>query len=177
MANLYFVDEDKKSVKTIANTDSPVFIGEPKTNSRSTLNDRDILNVSDAVKYIDQQMEGFNETRIVAKMFNGTLSRLTGLIKGKKYMVSVSGEFKVGNYTSDYYDINPVTITDSSFNVLKASGETVSNVVYTKMVVPQSATLIIDKIPDNGIIYGFLNYDAANHTGTYATYMVAVRLS
>ena len=170
MATLYYVDEDN-SIKAIANTNSPYFVGEPCTNNRNVLNDRDILNVEDAVNYIDTELEEFNRTRFVYANTN----RLTGLVKGKKYAVSVYGKFNTGN--SDTYSVGPVVLRSSSNNILKSSGVMINNLVNPKCMISQNATLILDEAPDDGVVNGFVNYNTDSGSGTDATYMVAIRLS
>ena len=88
MANLFYVDEDG-TIKTVANTDSPSFIGTPNTSSVENHNNRDIVNVYDTIEYIDSIISGFNLTRFIY----GNISTLSGLEPGKKYMVSVYGRF------------------------------------------------------------------------------------
>jgi len=170
MANLYFSDEDS-TIKTLANVNSPEFIGTPSTVSRTNHAEKSIVNVEDALKYIDTELATFGNSVIIKAESN----RLTGLIKGKKYVVSVYGKFNSG--TTDTFYIGPVTIRNSSGVVLKTSGTIVKNLLNPKCMVPQSATLIIDKVPDDGILYGLVNYNTETNTGINASYMMAVRLS
>lgn len=170
MANLYYVDEDG-SIKTIANTDSPNFIGEPTTTSNDTHVERGILNVADAIKYIDSVVEEFNES----KLLYANSSTLSGLIKGRKYMVSITGKFNPGN--NNTYNLGPVAIRDSSNRVLKTSAGMINNLVNPKNPIHQSAVLILDKAPDDGKIFGLINYNIDTATGTNATYIMALRLS
>ena len=172
MANLYYVDEDG-SLKTIANTDSPSFLGKPTTVSLESHNDRDIMNVEDAIKYIDEKVSEFNQTRIVEGESNS--NQLTGLIPNKKYMVTVTGKFNTG--TSDTYTLGPVVLRDSSNRILKSSGNAVKNLNNPKCVVSQSATVILTKAPADGKIFGLVNYDFDNSSGTNANYILALRLS
>ena len=169
MANLFYTDTESGDIKTLANTDSPEFIGTPTKKTRTTHIDREIINVSEAVSYIDGVVASFNTSRVVS----GETYRLNGLAAGKKYLVSVYGKFNSG--TSDTYTIGPVVVTDSSGHVLKSSGSIVKNLSNPKCMIPQSASLIIDKVPDNGIIIGLVDF--VDNTGTNASYMMAIRLS
>ena len=170
MPNLHYIDEDG-SLKTIANTDSPNFTGEPTIVSKETHVERGVLNVIDAVKYIDSVIADFNETRFIFANSN----KLTGLVKGKKYAVTVYGKFSPGS--NDTYNLGPVAVRDVNDRVLKTSGNMVNNLVNPKNPINQNAVLIVDKVPDNGEVYGLVNYNTNTNTGTNATYMIAIRLS
>ena len=170
MANLYFKDEDG-TIKTIANIDSPIFTGVPTLESRDNFHDRDILNVEDAIRYIDNAVSNFNDSRLISVNSN----TMTGLIGGKKYLISVYGEFSTGD--SNTYSIGPVVIKNNDNEVLKASGTIVKNVLNPKCVIPQSATLILDSAPSDGTIIGLLNYNHDTDIGIEASYMTAIRLS
>ena len=170
MANLFYVDEDG-TIKTVANTDSPSFIGKPTTVSLETHNNRDIMNVADTIRYIDSIISNFNTTRFIYGN-NGTLS---GLAPGKKYMVSVYGRFTPGN--NETYNLGPVAIIDSSNKILKTTGNTVKNLVNPMCPINQNAILIVNKVPNDGKIIGLVNFDADTLTGIEASYMTAIRLS
>ena len=172
MANLYYVDEDG-SIKTIANIDSPSFLGKPTTVSLENHNDRDIMNIEDAIKYIDKRINEFNQSIIIEGEFNS--NQITGLIPNKKYMITVTGKFNPG--TSDTYTLGPVVIRDSFNKVLKSSGNAIKNLVNPKCIISQSATIILSKAPADGKIFGLLNYDFDNDSGTNANYILALRLS
>ena len=171
MASLFYIDEDG-TLKTVANTSSPIFVGEPCTNSIDEFNDRDILNVNDATRYIDSVIGDFNISRLVFSNSN----KLENLIEGKKYMISVYGKFNPG-LNSDTYNIGPVVLRDSNNRILKASGTIVKNLVNPKCIVPQDATLILDEAPEDGIVFGLIDFNTDDGTGVYATSMVAIRLS
>lgn len=170
MANLFYVDEDG-TIKTVANTNSPSFIGNPTTVSRETHTGRGIINVADAIQYIDSIINEFNLTRLVYDN-SGTLS---GLAPGKKYMVSVYGRFSPGNNST--YNLGSIAIKDSSNRVLKTTGNTVKNLTNPMCPVTQNAILIVNKVPSDGKVFGFVNFDDDTSTGIEASYMTAVRLS
>ena len=170
MANLFYVDENG-TIKTIANIDSPAFIGEPSTNSLDNYNNRDIINIEDATKYIDNIVRDYN----ISILIYANSNVLNGLAKKEKYMVSIYGKFNPGS--GNTYNLGPVTITDSDNRILKTTGNMVKNLVNPNMPITQSATLILDKVPEDEIIYGFVNYNTETNAGINATYMVALRLS
>ncbi len=170
MANLYYVDENG-SIKTIANVDSPSFINEPRTNSLEVYNNKDILNIEDATKYIDRIISEFNLSRLIYSNSN----ILSGLAKKEKYLVSIYGKLNPGN--NNTYNLGPVAITNSSNVVLKTSGIMIKNLNNPMMPITQNAAIIIDKAPDDGIIYGYVNFNTETGSGVDATCMVATRLS
>ena len=170
MANLFYVDDDG-TIKTVANTDSPSFIGTPNTSSVENHNNRDIVNVYDTTEYIDSIISGFNLTRFIY----GNISTLSGLEPGKKYMVSVYGRFNPGN--NDTYNLGPVAIVDSNNRILNTTGSMLRNLINPKYPITQNATLIINKVPNDGKITGLINFNTDNSTGVKASYMTAIRLS
>lgn len=170
MANLFYVDEDG-TIKTVANIDSPSFIGSPSTVSHENHNNRDIINVSDAMQYINTVIDEFNLTRFVY----GNTGTLSGLAPGKKYMISVYGRFNPG--TDNTYNVGPIAIIDSSNRILKTTGTTVKNLVNPKCPVSQNAILIVNKVPNDGKVIGLVNFNTDTATGIEASYMTAIRLS
>lgn len=170
MANLFYVDEDG-TIKTIANTDSPSLIGNTNTASVENLNNRDIMNVADTIQYIDSIITDFNRTRFIY----GNTGILSGLEPGKKYMVSVYGRFNPG--LSNTYNLGPIAIIDSNNRILKTTGTVIKNLVSPKSPITQDAILIVNKVPSDGKIFGFVNFDTDTLTGTEASYMTAIRLS
>ena len=170
MANLFYKDEDD-SIKTIANTVSPSFTGDPKTASISIPMDRDILNVRDVLNYIDATATDFNRTKLITS----TSNKLTGLIKGKRYMITVHGKFSTGS--NDTYTIGSVAILNSNNSVLKSTGKSTKNLVNPKSVIDQEAVLILDKAPSDGVVFGCVNYKEDDGSYIQASVMTALRLS
>ena len=90
-------------------------------------------------------------------------------------MISIYGTFNSG--TANTYNIGTIAIKDSNGNVLNTSGNLVKNQKNPKMIIPQSAVLIINNIPEDGKVFGYVNYNSESNTATNASYMLAVRLS
>ena len=73
---------DDTTIQTLADNDSPNFIGTPSTSKVATT-DPMMINVKQADEYMNQALEEFLNTRTVTST-NGTLS---GLAAGKRYLV------------------------------------------------------------------------------------------
>ena len=171
MSSLFYMDSESNSIKELANTDSPSFINEPLVAKKSTLENKSVLNVKEVVEYVDSIVAEYDATRF----FSSNNNTLQGLTVGATYMISVYGTFNSG--TADTYNLGPVALKDNSGNILKTSGNLVKNQKNPKMIIPQSAVLIVSNVPEDGKILGYVNYNNETNTSTNASYMLAVRLS
>ena len=85
MANIIcFYDES--TIQTLANNDSPNFVGIPTT-SKTATTDPMMITTKQADEYMNEALEEFLNTRTLTST-NGTLS---GLAPDKKYLVCIYG--------------------------------------------------------------------------------------
>ena len=160
---------DDTTIQTLADNDSPNFIGTPSTSKVATT-DPMMINVKQADEYMNQALEEFLNTRTVTST-NGTLS---GLAAGKRYLVCVYG-LNNAVVNSGIGTIGYVAVTKSDgTTVLAATDSSPINIPYPKGFFPQSANIIVDNIPENGIIKGYINFGASKKE---ASYMFALRLN
>ena len=168
MANIIcFYDES--TIQTLANNDSPNFVGIPTTYKTATT-DPMMITTKQADDYMNEALEEFLSTRTLTST-NGTLS---GLAPDKKYLVCIYG-LNNAVQNSVIGTMGYVAVTDSTGNeVLASTDEGPINIPYPKGFFPQSAKLILDKAPENGIIKGYINYGASK---ILASYIFALRLN
>lgn len=168
MANIVcFYDET--TIQTLANNDSPDFIGTPTT-SKTATTDPMMITTKQADTYMNEVLEEFLNTRTVTST-NGILS---GLAPFKKYLICVYG-LNNAVQNSSVGTMGYIAITDSTEdNVLAYTDKNPISIPYPKGFFPQSANIIVDSIPENGIVKGYINYGASK---ILASYMFALRLN
>jgi hypothetical protein len=168
MANIVcFYDES--TIQTLANNDSPEFVGVPTT-SKNASTDPMMITTKQADDYMKQALEDFLNTRTKTST-NGTI---TGLSPNKRYLVCIYGLVNTVQ-NSAIGKIGYVAVTDSTGNnVLAYTDKDAINIPYPKGFFPQSANIIVEKVPENGTIKGYVNYGASKIA---ASYMFALRLS
>lgn len=168
MANIIcFYDET--TIQTLANNDSPDFIGIPTT-AKTATTDSMMITTKQADDYMNEALEEFLNTRTLTS----TTGTLSGLAPGKRYLICIYG---LNNTVQNSVigTMGYVAVTDSTGNnVLASTDEGPINVPYPKGFFPQSANLIVESIPENGIIKGYVNYGASK---ILASYMFSLRLN
>lgn len=168
MANIIcFYDET--TIQTLANNDSPDFIGTPTT-SKTATTDPMMITTKQADEFMNQSLEDFLGTRTITS----TTGTLTGLSPGKRYLICIYG-LNNAVQNSVIGSMGYIAVTDSTGNnVLAATDSSPINVPYPKGFFPQSANIIVDNIPENGTVRGYVNYGASK---ILASYMFALRLN